>query len=152
MIDDVSLQQDGQSMDARFEREARLVADMRRLSRLVGMYGAPGAGRTRLLNHRFIPSLASSNPTQQVVQFDAGDDGPLAAINSAIERALPARVIEQADTPLLRSGPWVERLRAWTREPGQRLVVIFDRFERYLAMPRGNESEAFAREWAAALA
>jgi len=147
----MSVAESSQRMGASFEGEATRVAEVLRSSRLVVMYGDAGAGKTRLLRRWLIPSLAGDR-AQQVVYFDAWDEAPLDALNAAIERSVPPDVAVQGDTPLLRFGPWVERLFAWTREPGQSLVLVLDHFERYLAAPDGEGIGTFARQWAAALA
>ncbi len=136
-------------------QEARFFADMLEFSRLVLLFGEAGAGKTTLLRDGVIPALrAESAPgdTRHVVYFDTWNDAPLVALDACTEGTLPPALFASADTPRLRYGPWVERLGAWTKG-GQRLIFVFDHFERYLeSVANAPELDPFARQWIAALA
>jgi hypothetical protein len=142
-------------LDARCAHEAHFFVDMLQFSRLVLLFGDGGSGKTTLLQDWVLPALRNASvpgESRHVVYFDDWNNAPLGALSAQIEAALPAEVVRQADPPLLRYGPWIGRLAAWTAQPGQGLVLVFDHFERYLATTVSDGVDAFARQLIAALA
>jgi TRAP-type uncharacterized transport system substrate-binding protein len=156
-------------------REAELLADMLRISRLTVLYGAEGIGKTALLTSGVLPLLrrrvtdrklpqpsesrvvvpfphCRRNARKQgelAVLFDSWDSLPLPQLTAALAYALPP-----GRTPL--AAPLLELpdcLTLWARQLGVRFLVLLDQFEQLLTAPAARPGIAeFRDEFARALA
>ncbi|HZN26214.1 MAG TPA: TAXI family TRAP transporter solute-binding subunit [Burkholderiales bacterium] len=140
-------------------REAQLLADMLRISRLTVLYGADGAGKTTLLKTGVLPLLRRragdrrpARPAEPrvvvpfphcrrtdrkalaeiAVFFDAWGDMPLARLVDEVAAALPSG----ASLPGVGLTPLAETFGLWSKELGVRFLLVLDQFEQFLAAPR----------------
>jgi TRAP-type uncharacterized transport system substrate-binding protein len=155
-------------------REAQLLADMLRISRLTVLYGAAGAGKTALLTSGVLPLLRRRATDRKLpppserrvvvpfphcrridrktgelaVLFDTWDGLPLPQLTAALAGALPS-----GRTPL--AAPLLDLpdcLTLWGRQLGLRFLVLFDHFEQFLTASAGRPGIAeFREEFARAL-
>jgi TRAP-type uncharacterized transport system substrate-binding protein len=151
------------------EREADLLAELLRISRVTILSGEPGSGKTTLLKQGVLPLLrrrqtdraAPAHRESQVVvpfadrrsrqaravaevavYFDSWGEQPLAALEARLVESLPLG----RNIPAGSRGSLHESLLARSREQRLRFLIIFDGFEHYLAADR--ESAAM-REFSA---
>lgn len=148
------------------EREAQLLAELLRGSRLTILFGAAGSGKSALLRSGVLPLLhrrasdrnvVRGEPSQVIpfpdrrqqdswerraevaVLFDAwGEAAPLASLHAKLVAALP--VVGLAMAPPFDS--LRENLRAWSDELGVSFLIVLDRFERCLTAPTDNTDAA----------
>lgn len=158
------------------EREAQLLAELLRSSRLTVLSGEAGSGKSTLLRSSVLPLLhrrmgdhdvARSGLSQVIpfpdrrkpdswerraevaVLFDAWGDAPLlASLHTKLVAALPV-------TGLAMAPPFEslrENLRAWNDELGVSFLIVLDRFERCLAAPADDAGmAAFIEEFVQAV-
>ena len=149
-------------------REAQLLADMLRISRLTVLYGAEGAGKTALLTSGVLPLLRrratdrklpqSSEPRvvipfpkcrrhghmqgELAVLFDSWDDLPLPELTAELASALPPGRTSLA-APLL---DLPDCLTLWAKQLGVRFLVLLDQFEELLTAPLARPGIAEFRD------
>jgi hypothetical protein len=143
--------------------EARLIAELLRVSRLTILCSAPGAGRTTILRHDVLRLLgrraedrclaergggvvvpfperraAHEQPTEVALFFDAWGDAPLIDLQTRIASALIVRRL-RVHPPF---PPLAECLAAWSRQLHVRFLFIFDRFEQIASASRSSPAVA----------
>jgi uncharacterized protein len=143
-------------------REAQLLADMLRISRLTVLYGASGTGKTTLLATGVLPLLrrraADRKPTQPAeprvvipfphcrrtdrtaraevaLFFDEWDGLPLARLSTWLLSALPSGGGSLIGAPF---PSLAENLALWNKELGVRFLILLDQFEQFLTAPRNR--------------
>jgi TRAP-type uncharacterized transport system substrate-binding protein len=143
-------------------REAQLLADMLRISRLTVLYGASGTGRTTLLTTGVLPLLrrraADRKPPQAseprvvvpfphcrrsdrtaraevALFFDEWDGLPLVRLNAWLLSALPSGAGSQLGAPF---PSLAENFAFWSKELGVRFLILLDQFEQFLTAPRNR--------------
>lgn len=148
------------------EREAQLLAESLRSSRLTVLFGEAGSGKSTLLRSGVLPLLHRRAGDRNVVRgessqvipfpdrrqqdswerraevavlFDAwAEAAPLASLHAKLGAALPVAGLAMAPPfDSLR-----ENLRAWSDELGVGFLIVLDRFERCLAAPTGDSDAA----------
>jgi hypothetical protein len=127
------------------EREARLLADLVRLSPSTLLLAESGSDKSSFLAESVMPLLATSaaGQTEICVLFDSWATEPLPALLAQIRRAIPVLDKRSAadDVP---STSLVATLARWQSALGATFIVILDRFEEHLAdrgRPGGPEFE-----------
>jgi len=139
---------------------AHLLAQLLRGSRLMVLYGETGAGKTTLVKGGVLPLLrrrvgdrvfargneppvmlpfpdrrgrdrTGGHGAEVAIFFDAWDKTPLTALYARILNALP--VGHGRKVPPFSN--LAECLAAWSKELDARFLIVFDRFEEYLAAP-----------------
>lgn len=139
-------------------REAELLADMLRISRLTILYGQASVGKTTLLVTGVLPLLCRRGADREAPQvnesnvvvpfpkcrrrdrspqaevavfFDAWNEAPLATLTERLLAALPREYAQVAPPQSTLS----ETLTALSRDLGARFLILLDRFEEYLTAP-----------------
>ena len=121
-------------------REAELLVDLIRLSRLTLLYGETGAARTDMLRSGVMPLLdaaSKSGKAEVAVFFDAWDREPLSALRNTIHERIHEAVLSRA--PMQGPGRDIgasspaDSLAAWQEALGVTFFIILDHFEKHLA-------------------
>jgi hypothetical protein len=160
MVDNIAANCDWTGQPRDFE--ARVLAELLRLSRVTVLHGGEGVGKTTLLKTGLLPLLRARaqdrNPARNVktllsrafsehhaedgtsdnaviaIVFDRWTSAPLVALQSQI-----SDVLRREHVPLLLprpSGPSLAaNLAAWNRAFGVRFFILLDAFEQYLHAP-----------------
>ena len=144
------------SVDSR-DHEVRALVELVRLSRVTLVIAEDGSDQSAVLRSMVMPLLQghSSGTTKEIaVWFDWWKKAPLAVLKARIDEAL-ARVVGDAayameDHPA--ADHLCARLAARQRAFDCRFVIIFDRFEEYLAAPaEGDEIREFEAQFVEAV-
>jgi hypothetical protein len=121
-------------------REVRMVAELVSLSRLTLLFAEAGANKSTVLQRSIMPLLqegVGGSAKTIVVLLDRWDEVPLAhlhaRIDEALERAVGAAAHATRDHAL--GDSLCTRLAAAQKAFPCRFVIVFDRFEEYLAAP-----------------
>lgn len=157
------------------EAEARLLAELLRLSRVTTLYGAAGSGKTALLKNgvmrRLYRRASDHNPRQPqdrvvvpmrrrasdrgpepgseiAIYFDQWDDAPLAALEARFRILLGiGSYREQGNST--NPGSLLEQIKFWNQVFNVRFLVVLDQFEKLLqAQANSDGARAFADEFA----
>ena len=123
--------------------EIKLLVDLVRLSRVTLLYAEEGANKHGVLRSAVMPPVEAargSRQTEVAVFFDTWDEEPLRALLARIRDAVRAT----GTLPMLNDdtngSSLVERLTAWQETLGVTFLIVFDRFENYLALPLDQRS------------
>jgi len=157
-------------------REAQLLADMLRISRLTVLYGASSSGKTTLLTTGVLPLLRRRATDRKPAQageprvvipfphcrrtdsaaraevalfFDEWDGLPVMRLSTWLLSALPDGAGSQLGAPF---PSLAENLALWSRELGVRFLILLDQFEQFLTASRKRPGVAeFDEEFARVL-
>ena len=117
------------------KREVELVAEMVNHAPLTLVYGVRSSGNTALA--RAVVAHHSRIASHVALVFDSWDD-PL-RLRDSIYAALCNRLGREAVGRPLVSCSLADNLRGWHERLGVTFLIVFDRFEQYLARPADNE-------------
>ena len=115
------------------EREARLLADLVRLSPATVVLAEKGSEKTGFLESRVLPLLAASaaGHSEVCILFDNWADASLPKLLAQIRRAIPVLDRRRADEKVP-SVSLAATLARWQHELDATFVIVFDRFEEHL--------------------
>lgn len=108
------------------DREIAVACANLRAARLTVLFGASGVGKSSLLRAGVIRQLRDEGDVAVLVSSWTGD--PVEAIAAAAHTAVEASVGHEVDDP---GGSLAARLRAWTDELGDDLLLVLDQAEEY---------------------
>jgi hypothetical protein len=131
------------SVDSR-EQEVRALVELVRLSRVTLLIAEDGSGKSAVLRSMLMPLLQdhTSGITKEIsVLFDWWKKAPLAVLKARIDEALARAVGDAAYAMEDHSSAdhLCARLAARQRAFDCKFVIIFDRFEEYLAAPTESD-------------
>jgi hypothetical protein len=114
------------------DREARLLAELVRLSPTTLLLAESESDKSGFLECSVMPLLAGSAPRQSEIclLFDCWTDSPLPALLSRIASAVSIHDERSAGAP---STSLAAALAAWQASVGTTFIIILDRFEEHLA-------------------